>query len=53
MIYSAAFFFVAALVAAIVGFGGALGAGGMTKILFFVFLLLASMSLVFSRRVPV
>jgi uncharacterized membrane protein YtjA (UPF0391 family) len=54
MLYWAAVFFVIALVAALLGFGGvAAGATGIAKIVFFVFLVLGAMSLVFGRRVPV
>jgi uncharacterized membrane protein YtjA (UPF0391 family) len=53
MLYWAAVFFVIALVAAVLGFGGlAAGAGGIAKILFFVFLVLGALSLIFGRRVP-
>ena len=51
--YWAAVFFVIALLAAIFGFGGiAASAVGISKILFFVFLILAVISLIFGRRVP-
>lgn len=56
MLYWAAVFFVIALVAAVLGFGGvAAGAAGVAKILFFVFLVLGALSLIFGRgrRVPV
>jgi uncharacterized membrane protein YtjA (UPF0391 family) len=55
MLYWAAVFFVIALVAAVLGFGGvASGAAGVAKILFFVFLVLGALSLIFGRRrVPV
>jgi uncharacterized membrane protein YtjA (UPF0391 family) len=50
----AAVFFIIALVAALFGFGGlAAGAVGIAKILFFVFLILAVVSLIFGRRAPV
>lgn len=53
MLYWSAVFFVIALVSAIFGFGGlAAGAAGVAKILFFVFLGIALISLVFGRRVP-
>lgn len=48
MLYAAAVFFVIALMAAVLGFGGiAAGAVGIAKILFFVFLVLAFGSFVF------
>jgi uncharacterized membrane protein YtjA (UPF0391 family) len=54
MLYWAAVFFIIALVAALFGFGGlAAGAVGIAKILFFVFLILAVVSLIFGRRAPV
>jgi uncharacterized membrane protein YtjA (UPF0391 family) len=54
MLYWAAAFFVAALVVAVIGFGGiAPATAGVAKLLFFVFLVLASLSVVFSRRVPI
>jgi uncharacterized membrane protein YtjA (UPF0391 family) len=54
MLYWAAVFFIIALVAALFGFGGlAAGAVGIAKILFFVFLILAIVSLIFGRRAPV
>lgn len=47
-------FFVIALLAAILGFGGIAGAAaGMAKILFFVFLFLFIVGLILGRRVPV
>jgi uncharacterized membrane protein YtjA (UPF0391 family) len=53
MLYWAAVFFVIALIAAVLGFGGiAAGAAGVAKILFFVFLILGALSLIFGRRVP-
>jgi uncharacterized membrane protein YtjA (UPF0391 family) len=53
MLYWAAVFFVIALVAAVLGFGGvAAGAAGIAKVLFFVFLVLGALSLIFGRRVP-
>ena len=53
MLYWAAVFFVIALLAAVFGFGGiAASAAGVAKILFFVFLVLAVVSLIFGRRVP-
>lgn len=53
MLYWTAVFFVIALVAAFLGFGGlAAGAAGIAKILFFVFLGMALISLLFGRRVP-
>jgi uncharacterized membrane protein YtjA (UPF0391 family) len=54
MLYWAFTFFVVALLAAILGFGGiAVAAAGIAKILFFVFLVLFLVSLVahMSRRV--
>jgi len=54
MLYWALMFFVVALVAAIMGFGGvSIAAAGIAKILFFVFLVLFLVSLVahMSRRV--
>jgi uncharacterized membrane protein YtjA (UPF0391 family) len=54
MLYWALTFFVVALIAAIMGFGGvAIAAAGIAKILFFVFLVLFLFSLVvhMSRRV--
>ena len=53
MLYWATVFFVVALLAAILGFGGiAIAAAGVAKILFFIFLVLFLVSLVFhvSRR---
>jgi uncharacterized membrane protein YtjA (UPF0391 family) len=53
MLYWAAVFFVIALLAAVFGFGGiAASAVGVAKVLFFVFLILAVVSLIFGRRVP-
>jgi uncharacterized membrane protein YtjA (UPF0391 family) len=53
MLYWAAVFFIIALIAAIFGFGGlAASAVGIAKILFFVFLILAVVSLLLGRRVP-
>jgi uncharacterized membrane protein YtjA (UPF0391 family) len=53
MLYWAAVFFVIALAAAVFGFGGiAASAAGIAKILFFVFLVLAVVSLIFGRRMP-
>jgi len=53
MLYWAAVFFVIALLAAVFGFGGiAASAVGVAKVLFFVFLVLAVVSLIFGRRVP-
>jgi uncharacterized membrane protein YtjA (UPF0391 family) len=53
MLYWAAVFFIIALVAAVFGFGGvAVGAAGIGKILFFVFLVLGALSLVFGRGAP-
>ena len=52
MLYWAAVFFVIALLAAVFGFGGiAASAVGVAKVLFFVFLILAIVSLIFGRRV--
>ncbi|NJL56580.1 DUF1328 domain-containing protein [bacterium] len=49
MLYYAAIFFVVALVAAVLGFGGiAAGAAEIAKILFYVFLALTAISLVAS-----
>jgi uncharacterized membrane protein YtjA (UPF0391 family) len=54
MQYWAAVFFVAAVVVAVLGFGGiAPATAGLAKLLFFVFLVLASLSVIFSRRVPI
>jgi uncharacterized membrane protein YtjA (UPF0391 family) len=55
MLYWAAVFFVSALIVAILGFGGiATAAAGLAKLLlFFVFLVLASLSVIFIRRVPI
>jgi uncharacterized membrane protein YtjA (UPF0391 family) len=51
MLYWAAVFFVIAIGAAILGFGGlAAGAAGIAKTLFIVFLVLAGLSLLFGRR---
>ena len=54
MLYWAAVFFVIALIAAIVGFGGvAVGAAEIAKILFFIFLIVFAVTLLFgviSRR---
>lgn len=48
MLYYAAVFFVIALIAGVLGFGGiAAGAVGIGKILFFIFIVLALASLVF------
>lgn len=55
MLYWAAVFFVIALMAAVLGFGGlAAGAAEIGKILFFVFLVLFVISLIFGglRRGP-
>jgi uncharacterized membrane protein YtjA (UPF0391 family) len=53
MLYWAAVFFVVALAAAILGFGGiAASAAGVAKILFFVFLVFAAVSLILGRRAP-
>jgi uncharacterized membrane protein YtjA (UPF0391 family) len=53
MLYWAAVFFVIALVAAVLGFGGiASGAVGVAKVLFVVFLALTALALVFNRRLP-
>jgi uncharacterized membrane protein YtjA (UPF0391 family) len=54
MLYGAIAFFVLAMVAAVLGFGGlAAGAVGVAKILAMVFLVLALVSFVVGRRVPV
>ncbi|HVU00697.1 MAG TPA: DUF1328 domain-containing protein [Polyangiaceae bacterium] len=54
MLYWAAVFFVIALFAAVFGFAGlATSAAGIAKVLFFVFLVLAVISLLFGRRAPV
>jgi uncharacterized membrane protein YtjA (UPF0391 family) len=51
MLYWAAVFFVIALVAAVLGFGGiAASAAGIAKVLFVVFLVLTGISLLFGRR---
>ena len=55
MLYWAAVFFVIALIAAVLGFGGiAAGAASIAQTLFFVFLILAVIGLVFGliRRSP-
>jgi uncharacterized membrane protein YtjA (UPF0391 family) len=53
MLYWAGVFFVIALIAAIFGFGGiAASAVGIAKLLFFVFLVLAVVSVLLGRRVP-
>jgi uncharacterized membrane protein YtjA (UPF0391 family) len=53
MLYWAAIFFIIALVAAVLGFGGiAAGAAGIAKILFFVFLILFIVALLMGRRTP-
>lgn len=52
MLYWAVVFFVIALLAAAFGFGGIAGAAvGLAKMLFFVFLILAVVSIIFGRRV--
>jgi len=52
MLHWVAVFFVIALIAAVFGFGGiAASAVGIAKILFFVFLVLAVVSLLFGRRI--
>jgi uncharacterized membrane protein YtjA (UPF0391 family) len=44
-------FFVVAIIAAVLGFGGLAGeAAGIAKILFFAFLVIAALSFVFGRR---
>jgi uncharacterized membrane protein YtjA (UPF0391 family) len=54
MLYWTAVFFIIALVAAVLGFGGvAAGAAGVAKVLFFVFLVLGALSLLMGRRAPV
>jgi uncharacterized membrane protein YtjA (UPF0391 family) len=51
MLYYAITFFVIALIAAVLGFGGIAGAAtGIAKVLFFVFLVLFVVSLLFGRR---
>ena len=51
MLYYAIVFFVVALIAAALGFGGIAGAAtGIAKILFFVFLILFIVSLFIGRR---
>jgi uncharacterized membrane protein YtjA (UPF0391 family) len=51
MLHYALIFFVVALIAAVLGFGGIAGAAaGIAKILFFVFLVLFVVSLVMGRR---
>lgn len=53
MLYWTAVFFIIALIAAVLGFSGiAVGAAGIAKVLFFVFLVLGALSLLFGRRVP-
>ena len=53
MLYGAIAFFVLAMVAAVLGFGGlAAGAAGIAKIFAMVFLVLALVSFVVGRRVP-
>lgn len=53
MLHWAVAFFVIALVAAFLGFGGiASSAVGIAKILFFVFLILALVSFVLGRKPP-
>ena len=50
MLYWAAVFFVIAIIAAVFGFGCiAVGAAGIAKILFFLFIILAVVSLIFGR----
>src|SRR4051812_8254963 len=52
MLHYAVVFFIIALIAAVFGFGGiAAGAVGIAKVLFFVFLILAVVSLLFGRRI--
>lgn len=52
LVYWAAVFFVIALLSAFLGFGGlSATAEGISKILFFVFLVLAVVSFIFARRV--
>lgn len=52
MLYWAAVFFALAIIAAAFGFFGlAAGAAGIGKILFFLFLVLATLSIIFNRRV--
>jgi uncharacterized membrane protein YtjA (UPF0391 family) len=54
MLHYAAVFLVIALIAALFGFGGiAASSAGIAKILFFVFVVLAVVSLLFGRRAPV
>lgn len=54
MLHYALIFFVVALIAAVLGFGGLAGAAaGIAKILFFVFLILFVVSLVMGRRTRV
>jgi uncharacterized membrane protein YtjA (UPF0391 family) len=51
MLHYALIFFVVAIIAAVLGFGGIAGAAaGIAKILFFVFLILFVVSLVLGRR---
>lgn len=51
MLRYAVIFFVVAIIAAVLGFGGIAGtASGIAQILFFGFLVLAVLSLVFGRR---
>jgi len=48
MLHYAVVFFVVALIAAVLGFGGiAASAAGIAKVLFFVFLVMAAVSFVF------
>lgn len=51
MLYYAIVFFIIAIIAAALGFGGIAGAAtGIAKILFFVFLILFVVSLIFGSR---
>jgi len=53
MLSWALLFFVVALIAAALGFGGIAGtAVGIAKVLFFVFLVLFILSVIFGRRTP-
>jgi uncharacterized membrane protein YtjA (UPF0391 family) len=54
MLYWAAVFFVIAIAAAVLGFGGvAASAAGVAKVLFVIFLVLAGISLLMGRRTVV
>jgi len=54
MLHYAIVFFIIALAAAVLGFGGIAGAAaGIAKILFFVFIVLFAISFIMGRRPPV